>query len=312
MKLRNCLCFFAVTAGSLVLFLGLVGCGPKGVSDQTLATDIQAKLYADPVAKSANVKVAVNNGVVTLTGDAPSPDVALQVVNVANGTSGIKSVDNQLKVAGAPPAQTASSVPATPPTPQNMQPPAPVDDTKQAPPPPPPSERPKPRRVTLPVGTDLAVRMIDSISSKTAQTGQTFRASLDAPVTINGETVIPVGAPVSILLDHAKSAGRIKGSSELEVRAVSIEHHGRTYTIETNVHEEEGKGRGKQTAVRSGVGAAAGAIIGALAGGGKGAGIGALAGGGAGAGFQLATHGQQVTIPSETQLTFRLTAPVTL
>ena len=154
--------------------------------------------------------------------------------------------------------------------------------------------------------------MIDPISSKTNQAGQTFRASLDAPVTVAGETVIPVGAPVSILLDHAKSAGRIKGSSELEVRAVSIEHHGRTYTIETNVREEEGKGRGKQTAVRTGVGAVAGTVIGALAGGGKGAGIGALAGGGAGAGFQLFTHGQQVSIPSETQLTFRLTAPVTL
>jgi hypothetical protein len=303
-----------------LLCFALTGCGPKGVSDQTLATDIQAKLYADPVTKSANVKVAVNNGVVTLTGDAPNSDTALQAVNIANGTSGIKSVDNQVKVAPpVAPAQTASSTPPPtpqnmqppPPTPQNMQPPAPVDDTKHAPPPP-PMERPRPRAVTIPVGTDLAVRMIDSISSKTNQAGQTFRASLDAPVTVNGETVIPVGAPVSILLDHAKGAGRIKGSSELEVRAVSIEHHGRTYNIETNVHEEEGKGRGKQTAVRTGVGAAAGTIIGAIAGGGKGAGIGALAGGGAGAGFQLFTHGQQVSIPSETQLNFRLTAPVTL
>jgi hypothetical protein len=304
MNLRTCL-------SSFLLCIALIGCGPKGVSDQTLATDIQAKLYADPVTKSANVKVAVNNGVVTLTGDAPNPDVALQAVNIANGTSGIKSVDNQVKVApAAAPVQTASGAPAPAPTPQNMQPPAPVDDTKQAPPP--PMEHPKHRPVTLPVGTDLAVRMIDSISSKTNQAGQTFRASLDAPVRVDGETVIPVGAPVSILLDQAKSAGRIKGSSELEVRAVSIEHHGRSYPIETNVREEEGKGRGKQTAVRTGVGAAAGSIIGALAGGGKGAGIGALAGGGAGAGFQLFTHGQQVNIPSETQLTFRLTAPVTL
>ncbi len=298
----------------LLLCIVFTGCGPKGVSDQTLATDIQAKLYADPVTKSANVKVAVSNGVVTLTGDVPNSDAALQAVNIANGTSGIKVVDNQIKLAaGVAPVQTASSAPAlgAQPTSQNMQPPAPVDDTRQAPPPP-PAERPRPRTLIIPAGTDLAVRMIDSINSKTNQAGQTFRASLDAPVRVDGETIIPVGAPVTILLDQAKSAGHIKGSSELEVRAVSIEHHGRTYNIETNVREQEGKGRGKQTAVRTGVGAVAGTVIGALAGGGKGAGIGALAGGGAGAGFQLFTHGQQVSIPSETPLTFRLTAPLTL
>jgi hypothetical protein len=302
--------------------LFLTACGSKAVSDQTLATDIQAKLYADQTAKAANVKVAVSNGVVTLSGDAPSADVALQVVNIANGVSGIKSVDNQLKVAGVsaaaqlPPAMpdvapvASGSAPASAPPvqqPQNMQPPPPV---AQAPPPPAPAAPPKPVSITVPAGTDIGVRMIDSISSKTNTTGQTFRASLSEPLVVDGETIIPAGAPVSVLLAEAKGAGRIKGNSELEVRAVSIERHGHSYNIDTNVNEQVGKGRGKQSAVRTGVGAAAGAIIGALAGGGKGAAIGSLAGGGAGAGFQLATHGQQVSIPSETVLTFRLQAPL--
>jgi hypothetical protein len=286
--------------------LVLAGCGPKAASDQTLATDIQAKLYADQAAKSANVKVAVNNGVVTLTGDAPSSDVALEVVNVANGVSGIKSVDNQLKIAPTsaaaqlPPAMPADApASAPPPPPQNMQPPPPA-----------PLAPPKHVSITVPAGTDIGVRMIDSISSKTNTAGQTFRASLSEPLVVEGETIIPAGAPVSILLAEAKGAGRIKGNSELEVRAVSIERHGHSYNMDTNVNEQVGKGRGKQTAVRTGVGAAAGAIIGALAGGGKGAAIGSLAGGGAGAGFQLATHGQQVSIPSETVLTFRLQSPL--
>ena len=152
--------------------------------------------------------------------------------------------------------------------------------------------------------------MIDGISSKTNTAGQTFRASLSSPIVVDGRTVLPSGSGATVLLDSAKGAGRIKGSSELEVRLVKLEHAGRAYDVDSSVHGEVGKGRGKQTAVRTGIGAAAGAVIGALAGGGKGAAIGSLAGGGAGAGFQLATHGQQVTIPSESQLTFRLESPL--
>ena len=96
----------------------------------------------------------------------------------------------------------------------------------------------------------------------------------------------------------------------LEVRTSRIEYRGRRYPIDSSVFAEEGKARGKQTAVRTGVGAVAGGIIGAIAGGGKGAAIGSAAGGGAGFGSDLFTHGQQVKIPSETRLTFRLEAPL--
>jgi hypothetical protein len=169
-----------------------------------------------------------------------------------------------------------------------------------------------PTTATIPAGTDIGVQMIDSISSKTNTTGQTFRASLSSPVVIDGQTVLPSGSGATVLLTAAKGAGRIKGNSALEVRLVSIQHAGHSYDVDTSVHDEVGKGRGKQTAVRSGIGAAAGAVIGAIAGGGKGAAIGSLAGGGAGAGFQLATHGEQVSIPSETRLTFRLQSPVSV
>jgi hypothetical protein len=299
----------ALAAGCITMSLGVVGCGPKTVNDQTLATDIQAKLYADPAARTANVKVAVSNGAVTLTGDAPSADVALQVVNIANGTSGTKGVNNQLQVLAAsgappPPPENASGLAAVP---------APVTPAPVAPAAPAPSQPPplrSPVTITIPAGTDIGVQMIDGISSKTNTAGQTFRASLSSPIVEHGHVVIPAGASATVLLSEAKGAGRIKGSSNLEVRLVRIEHGGQAYDVDTSVHEEEGKGRGKETAVRSGIGVAAGAVIGALAGGGKGAAIGSLAGGGAGAGFQLATHGQQVTIPSETRLSFTLNAPI--
>ena len=71
-------------------------------------------------------------------------------------------------------------------------------------------------------------------------------------------------------------------------------------------------GRGKNTAAKTGGGAALGAIIGALAGGGKGAAIGAVTGGGVGAGVNGVTRGQQVQIPSETLVSFHLQSPISV
>jgi hypothetical protein len=148
--------------------------------------------------------------------------------------------------------------------------------------------------------------MIDAVDSAHNTAGQTFRATLSAPIRLHGQVVIPAGAPVSILLANSTSAGRIHGRSQLEVRLSSLEFHGHSYPVDSSIYEETGKARGQQTAVRTGIGAAAGAIIGAIAGGGKGAAIGSAAGGGAGFGVNALTHGQQVRIPSESVLTFRL------
>ena len=154
--------------------------------------------------------------------------------------------------------------------------------------------------------------MIDSIDSAHDTVGQVFRATLASPLRSHGAVVIPAGAPASVLLAAARSAGRVKGRAELEVRLASLGYHGRHYPVDTTVYEEQGKARGKQTTVRTGIGAAAGAIIGGIAGGGKGAAIGSAAGGGAGFGVNLFTHGQQVRIPSESLLTFTLRRRLTI
>jgi hypothetical protein len=312
-----------------------VSCGPKAATDQALATDIQAKLYANDATRASSVKVEVKDATVTLSGDVPSSDVELQAMKIANATTGVKSVTDQMKVnaslASTPPAPAdATPTPAAPgqpapTTPASTPPPAAVVATPppsapaptpvaSAPPPPEPEAKPvrrEPRTVTIAAGERLSVRMIDGIDTKTNTAGQTFRASLDAPLTSRNRVIVPAGAPVTVLLASAKGAGRIKGQSELELRVTSLEYHGEQVPVNSSVYAAQGSARGKQTAVRSGIGAAAGAVIGAIAGGGKGAAIGSLAGGGAGAGFQLATHGQQVKVPSETQLTFRLEAPLT-
>jgi hypothetical protein len=292
----------------------MIGCGPKGAGDQDLTTTIQARLYANDATHSANVKVAVADGVVTLTGDVPTSGVALQAVNVANGTPGIKSVNNQLTVDGVAVASAAAPASGPAPPPQNL---APLprheemirhegdhDHDRGGP--------GAPLTVTIPAGRTVSVQMIDGIDSARNGQGQTFRASLSAPITAGDRVVVPAGAPATVLLAESRSAGRVRGQSELELRLVSIRYHGAAIGVSSSTYDADGSRRGKQTAVRTGLGAAAGALIGGLAGGGKGAGIGAAAGGGAGIGFQLLTHGQQIKIPSETQINFRLAAPLVL
>ena len=281
----------------------MLSCGKSGASDQTLTNDIQSKLSADAVTSPAKVNVAVKDGVVTLSGDVPSSDVELEATKIANGASGVKGVNDQLKVN---PALAANQLPnAGNPAPQPAQAPPPAATEPAAPPPP-------PATVTIPAGTQVSVRTIDAIDSKTANEGGTYQASLQAPLVVHDRVVVPAGAPAALVVTNAKGAGRIKGSSELAVQLASISYKGRNYEVSSAPIEQTGKGRGKQTAVRTGVGAAAGAVIGAIAGGGKGAAIGSAVGGGARFGSAALTHGQQIKIPSVTVLTFSLQAPLTI
>jgi hypothetical protein len=283
-----------------------VSCAKKTVDDQSLTSAIQSKLTADDSTKSANIKVDVKNGMVTLSGDVPSSDVELEAMKVANGTPGIASVNDQMKVNTAAATRPAAPEPTPPPAAATPTPAA-ADTAATTPPPPAP-----PRMLTVPAGERLQVRMTDSIDSRKNTVGQTFSGTLDAPLVHGNRVVVPAGAPVTVLLTDASSAGRIRGSSNLQVRVTSITAGGRQYDVNSDVYEEAGKGKGKQTAIRSGIGAAAGALIGGLAGGGKGAAIGAGAGGGAGLGYQFFTHGSQVKIPSESVVTFRLAAPLSI
>lgn len=178
-------------------------------------------------------------------------------------------------------------------------------------PPPAPAPRPMARgSVELPAGTNIVVRLIDGVDSETADPGQTFAASLDEPVMIGGDTVIPRGADATMKLVDEKDSGKLTGRAELTLVLQSVKVNGRMVDINTQTVSRESDSRGARTAKVAGGTAAVGAIIGAIAGGGKGAAIGGLAGGAAGAGVQVATKGQKVKIPSETRLTFVLDTPV--
>ena len=166
--------------------------------------------------------------------------------------------------------------------------------------------------VQVPAGARLVVRMIDSVNSKTDHVGDTFTASLEQPLDVNGTIVAQRGARVFGKLEQVKSAGKIKGRSELRLALTGIEINGSTHPITTGSYDVRGKSRGKNTAKKVGIGAAIGGAIGAIAGGGKGAAIGAGIGAGAGTTAQVLTHGQQINVPSETVLDFTIQQPVRL
>ncbi len=177
-----------------------------------------------------------------------------------------------------------------------------------APPPPPPP--PVPANFELSAGTNLTIRMIEGVDSQTNRVGQTFRASLDQPVMLNGNAVIPRGADVTVKLVDQKDSGKLTGRADLTLSLQSISVNGRMVDINTQSVKQESSSRGERTAKVAGGTAAVGAIIGAIAGGGKGAAIGAGAGAAAGAGAEVVTAGQRVRIPSETRLTFVLDSAV--
>lgn len=183
----------------------------------------------------------------------------------------------------------------------------------QAAPPPPAAQGVDPGgAVTIPAGQSLLVRMIDGVDSSKNHVGDIFHASLETDLTVNNTLVAKKGTDVYGRLAEAKEAGHISGSSELQLELTRMVIDGRDYPLVSSDYTLKGKGRGSNTAKKVGGGAVAGAIIGAIAGGGKGAAIGAGVGSAAGAGVQVLTRGQQVKVPSETLLEFRLQQPATV
>ena len=223
-----------------------------------------------------------------------------------------------VRVAAAPrpSAPVPSSAPDTPQqsatNPQAPAPPAPIfvpapqSDPIAAPVPPPPPE-PVTRQVTIPAGTDVYIRMIDSIDTEQAHPNETFRASLDKPIVVDGQTIIPPRSDVFVKVVEVQSAGKLSGTSELKVELDKLFIGKQSYPVVSNTFTETGSSQGKKAARNVGIGAAVGGIIGGVLGGKKGAIIGAGAGGGGGA---VITKSEQIRINSETQLLFKLENPV--
>lgn len=305
------------------------------IDDGQITSSIQAKLYADSAIQSKQISVQTAGGTVTLAGVVASDAERSAAASAAATVPGVKTVVNNLTVTSAQPAETAMAAPIAAPAPavrhHSSKPAAQRSYPKsssnyelapvaQAPvsvapvaaaPVTPPAPR-APVKVTVQPGTTLSVRLVDELNSETATAGQTFRATLDSPLAVDGDVVVPEGYDVQGHVVDVKSAGKFEGRSLLALQLDRIQVGTKYYTITTSKYSREGASRTKNTIEKVGAGSVIGAIIGGIAGGGKGAGIGAAAGGGLGGGVQAATRGQQIKLASETVLTFELQSPLTV
>ena len=342
-RITVCLCILL-----LISVAGTVACS-KAPNDSQISSQLQEKFNSDSGLQGKQLSVQAANGTITLSGSVDNDTQREAAARYASAIPGVKTVVNNLQVGPPPTAAAVAPEPqpapeeAPKPTPTRRREPAPKrrnvvardttemaaagagatgagvamahQDSPQAvtpaapatPPPPPP-----PQKVTIPAGTSLSVRLVDTIDSEKNQPGETFRATLNSPLSVEGEIAIPSGYDVEGHIVDVKSAGKFAGQSVVVLQLDRISVGGKSYSIQTDEYKRQGSSRGKNTAEKVGAGAAIGAIIGGIAGGGKGAGIGAAAGGGLGGGVQAATKGQQIKLPTETVLNFTLQNPLTV
>ncbi|HEY7354777.1 MAG TPA: BON domain-containing protein [Terriglobales bacterium] len=339
--------FLSRVIACIALLAFAIGCAKP--NDAKVTSDIQAKLAADSGLQDKQITVQSAKGTVTLAGNVDTQAQRDAAAKYAASEPGVKTVINNLQMGPAqamsepapqpesqPENSSSSSKPA--PSPKHHKPaaqenqsaqneaslPAPADQsqsaaanqtpaadpapvTQSAPPPP-----PEPAPVTVPSGAVLSVRLNDAISSATAQAGDKFHATLDSPLTVDGNVVVPAHYTVQGHVVNAQSSGKFRGQALLELQLDRIKVGDKSVAIQTDHYSQKTGARGKNTAEKVGVGAAAGAILGGIFGGGKGAAIGGAAGAGAGGGVQAASKAPEIKLPAEKVLTFTLQSSVTL
>lgn len=291
-------------AGLLGLSL-LAGCKSK----EDAAVD-QAKTQAASTGQPQQVQyIDANGDTVTTTVQPPvagqPQQVSTQITSPPPGPrpKQTKPVVAPLGAAPVAPGQSntlaGNSTPASGPYDTSSGAPAPAAGTN----PQPATAR---ANFSVPAGTQLAVRVNQHISVKSAHAGDHFSGEIVEPVTVDGNVVIPRGTPVGGRIDAAHKRGHFKGASVLELRLTSMELNGNQYALQTNDNIRTKKGKGKRTAGWIGGMGGAGALIGGLAGGGAGLAIGAASGAGAGTLIAGTTGNRDIDIPAESIVRFRL------
>ena len=160
------------------------------------------------------------------------------------------------------------------------------------------------RSAEIPPGASIKVRMIDRLDSGKTQTGDTFHGTLEQAVVVDGREIYPKGADVTGRVEDVKQSGRLSEPGELGLVVATIASGNRASSVQSERLAIKGESHTKSNAGKIGGGAALGALIGAVAGGGKGAAIGAGVGGAAGTGAAAATGKREAVVESEAVLTF--------
>ena len=167
-------------------------------------------------------------------------------------------------------------------------------------------------RIDVPNGTELVVRLTESLSSEVNEKGDTFLASLASPIVIGDRVVIPADAGVEGKVVDVDNAGRFSGRPRLAIQMTRLTYNGNIYDLRSSQYSKQGASRDVRSIAAIGGGAGVGAIIGGILGGGRGAAIGSMIGAGAGTGAQATSKAPQVKLPAETVLSVRLQSPLSV
>jgi hypothetical protein len=171
----------------------------------------------------------------------------------------------------------------------------------------------QPTEVNIPAGTELAIRINQSISVKRTPAGSGFDGEVvESWVDANGRVILPKGTPVGGVVDVSHKRGHFKGASILELRLTSLTLNGTRYPLQTRDMTRTKKGKGKRSAAFIGGGTGLGMLIGGVASGGTGLLIGGLAGAGGGTALGGLTGNRDIVIPAESIVRFRLADDLTL
>jgi len=173
-----------------------------------------------------------------------------------------------------------------------------------------PQEPPAPTAVVVPAGTSLNVRLAEAISTKRNQAGDSFEATLDDDLVVDGRRLAPAGSRIIGRISDAEASGRVRGRARMSISLTRIHVGDETYSLPTNTLNFEAEGTAGDDAKKIGIASGIGAVIGAIAGGGKGAAIGGAIGAGAGTGTVMATTGDEVEFRVEQLFSFRTSREV--
>lgn len=189
----------------------------------------------------------------------------------------------------------------------------------------------RPGQVVIPTGTQIPLRLIQAITTRNAKPGDAVYAETAFPVVINEKVIIPAGTYVQGRVAQVRRPGRVKGRAEFLMNFTTLVYkNGYTVALpgsvenmpgaekqevkdkEGTIEEAGSKGKDATTVATT---AATGATIGALASDGsrlKGMGIGAAAGGAVGLAAAMLTRGNELTLPSGTNVQMVLGRPLAL
>jgi hypothetical protein len=171
----------------------------------------------------------------------------------------------------------------------------------------------EPIEVQVPAGTQIAVRLLEPVSSQASRPGEVFQAEVAQDVVVGGQTALPAGAHVTGTVTEAQALRKIGGRARLALSFDAVELPSGGSAPLNAAFAQVGKSETPKDAATIAGGAVAGAILGhQVDDDDEGKVVGGLVGAGVGSAIATKTRGQEIVLPAGTTLTLTLRSPTTV